>query len=390
MPGEEIGGTWRRLSFGEIAQHIAERVEPAPTDGDRYVGLEHLDSGSLTVRRWGAAVALIGTKLRMRKGDILFARRNAYLRRVALAPHDGLFSAHGMVLRARGDVVLPEFLPFFMQSDAFMDRAVQISVGSLSPTINWGALKEQEFVLPPMREQRRIAELLAAIEALRNAYIRVAEALGAATATMVANSVETLAMSYPSRTLGELAEVAYGLTVNPERRRSATKVPYLRVANVARDAFDLTEIKTVGASQGDEAHRLLKGDVLVVEGHADAAQIGRAAVWNGQIPDMLHQNHLIRARCRPGLDPRFLCLLINSPHGRAYFRSHAKSSSGLNTINSSVVRDYLIPTPLPTVQAALVERVASIAEFEAEIASRRAHLEQIRSEALRSLEAPAA
>ena len=70
----------------------------------------------------------------MRVGDILFAKRNAYLRRVAIAPHDGFFSAHGMVLRAREEAVLPEFLPFLMMSDKFMNRAVEISVGSLSPT----------------------------------------------------------------------------------------------------------------------------------------------------------------------------------------------------------------------------------------------------------------
>jgi type I restriction enzyme S subunit len=151
---------WTRVKFGEMAEHIAERVEPTETDGETYIGLEHLDSGSLTVLRWGTDVTLVGTKLRMRKGDILFGRRNAYLRRVAIAPHDGLFSAHGMVLRARSELVLHEFLPFFMQSDVFMERAGQISVGSVSPTINWGTLKEQEFVLPSIDEQQRIADML--------------------------------------------------------------------------------------------------------------------------------------------------------------------------------------------------------------------------------------
>jgi type I restriction enzyme S subunit len=100
----------------------------------------------------------------MRKGDILFAKRNAYLRRVAIAPHDGFFSAHGMILRAKPDVILPEFLPFLMMSDRFMNRAIEISVGSLSPTINWSTLKLQEFDLPPLDQQRRIAEILWAVD----------------------------------------------------------------------------------------------------------------------------------------------------------------------------------------------------------------------------------
>jgi len=161
---------WTRLRFDEMAVNVTERVQPEPDDNETYVGLEHLDSGSLRVRRWGSEVALKGTKLRMREGDILFARRNAYLRRVALAPHDGLFSAHGMVLRAKPETVLPEFLPFLMQSDLFMERALSISVGSLSPTINWKALAKEEFLLPPIQEQARLVEVLSASESCKESY----------------------------------------------------------------------------------------------------------------------------------------------------------------------------------------------------------------------------
>lgn len=151
---------WTRVRFDEIAVNVSERVDPGPDDNETYVGLEHLDSGSLRVRRWGSEVALTGTKMRMRAGDILFARRNAYLKRVAIAPHDGLFSAHGLVLRPRSDAIIGDFLPYFMQSDLFMDRAVKISVGSLSPTINWKDLAVQEFLLPPIQEQARLVEAL--------------------------------------------------------------------------------------------------------------------------------------------------------------------------------------------------------------------------------------
>ena len=157
---------WKICRFAQIARQITERVEPKPEDSELYVGLEHMDPESLRIRRWGSQTDLIGTKFRMRKGDVLFARRNAYLKRVAIAPHDGLFSAHGMVLRPIRDAVLPEFLPFFMQSDVFMDRAVEISVGSLSPTINWKNMAGQEFALPPSAEQLRISKVLKGIDDL--------------------------------------------------------------------------------------------------------------------------------------------------------------------------------------------------------------------------------
>lgn len=162
--------------FDQIAENIRVPVMPKPEDSERYIGLEHMDSGSLRIRRWGAQTDLIGQKLTMKEGDVLFARRNAYLRRVAIAPFDGVFSAHGMVLRAKTDVCLHEFLPVFMESDYFMERAIKISVGSLSPTINWSALQKEEFELPPVDEQRRIADLLWAADDALTEYIDTAEA----------------------------------------------------------------------------------------------------------------------------------------------------------------------------------------------------------------------
>ena len=143
-----------------------------PTESDRetYIGLEHLDSGSLTVTRWGSNVDIKGQKLVMHKGDILFGRRNTYLKRAAIAPHDGLFSAHGMIWRPKEDVVDASFFPFFVSSDYFMDEAIRISVGSLSPTINWRDLKELEFDLPDIDTQRKLSTLLWAMERAKTAY----------------------------------------------------------------------------------------------------------------------------------------------------------------------------------------------------------------------------
>lgn len=151
---------WKRLPFGAFVDNINERVEPADAADEVYVGLDDLDPGSLHIRRWGKGSDVIGTKLRFRKGDIIFGRRRAYQRKLAIAEMDGICSAHAMVVRAKPDMVLPEFLPFLMMSDRFMNRAVEISVGSLSPTINWTTLRHEGFDLPPVEQQRRIAGIL--------------------------------------------------------------------------------------------------------------------------------------------------------------------------------------------------------------------------------------
>lgn len=149
-----------KYRFEQIAINSKEKKKPAEEDRFTYLGLEHLDSGSLRVTRFGSDVAPIGEKLVMHKGDVLFGKRRAYQKKVAIAPFDGIFSAHGMVLRPREEVVDKDFFPLFISSDYFLDAAIKISVGSLSPTINWRDLKELEFELPDLDTQRGLAKVL--------------------------------------------------------------------------------------------------------------------------------------------------------------------------------------------------------------------------------------
>lgn len=170
LPGRSRQPGWQMYRFDQIAVNVNERVEPGDTDAAYYVGLEHLDSDSFKIRRWGEPSDVEATKLRFKTGDIIFGRRRVYQRKLAVAEFDGICSAHAMVLRLKTEVVLPEFLPFFMQSDMFMNRALEISVGSLSPTINWRTLAQQEFPLPPLAEQRRLAEVLWASAEMLDSY----------------------------------------------------------------------------------------------------------------------------------------------------------------------------------------------------------------------------
>lgn len=159
-----------KYRFDQIAINSTEKKKPVEGDRFTYLGLEHLDSGSLKVTRYGSEVAPIGEKLIMRKGDVLFGKRRAYQKKVAIAPFDGIFSAHGMVLRPKEDVIDKEFFPLFISSDYFLDAAIKISVGSLSPTINWRDLKELEFELPDLDTQRRLAAVLWAMNETMDSY----------------------------------------------------------------------------------------------------------------------------------------------------------------------------------------------------------------------------
>lgn len=156
--------------FDEIAINSTKKKKPTEEDKVHYIGLEHIDPGCFNIVRWGSDVAPTGDKLLMQKGDVLFGKRRAYQRKVGIAPFDGIFSAHGMVLRPNTEIIDANYFPFFISSDRFMETAVRISVGGLSPTINWKDLAKQEFDLPPLEEQKVLADKLWAAYRLKEGY----------------------------------------------------------------------------------------------------------------------------------------------------------------------------------------------------------------------------
>lgn len=217
---------WKRVKFGEIAVCVNDRVDdPASAGVERYVGLEHLDPESLVIRRWGTPDDVESTKLRFRSGDIIFGKRRAYQRKLAVADFEGICSAHAMVLRAKPGKIVPEFLPFFMQSDVFMERAKAISVGSLSPTINWKTLEAEEFALPPVEEQRRIVAALNVMNVVLETQREASQRL-----------VSVAAASFPINAgitvrLADICELITDGDHNPPERVNAG-VPHIVVRNI--------------------------------------------------------------------------------------------------------------------------------------------------------------
>lgn len=228
--------------FSDLAYNITDKKMPEPGDEKTYIGLEHLDSGSLAVTRWGSEIELKGQKLVMKKGDILFGRRNTYLRRAAISPHDGIFSAHGMIFRPKIEVIDPDYFPFFIASDYFMNAAIKISVGSLSPTVNWKTLKEIEFGIPTLEQQRESAKILKAANELKESY----QALLSKTDDLVKSQFIELfgRPGYDDKgwgltTLGDCCEL------NPRRAQGiddALEVSFLAMPSVSEDGHMDTKV----------------------------------------------------------------------------------------------------------------------------------------------------
>lgn len=211
-----------KYKFSEIAINSTAKKKPVEEDKYTYIGLEHLDSGTLTVSRWGADIAPIGEKLIMKKGDVLFGKRRAYQKKVGIAPFDGIFSAHGMVLRPKEKVITREYFPLFINSDYFLDKAIQISVGSLSPTINWKDLKNLEFEIPSIEEQQRVAPVIWAAIDTKNAYNKLLQETDELIKSQFIEMFE--GKGYPLKSGKELFKFSSGKFL-PEEKRFKDGVP---------------------------------------------------------------------------------------------------------------------------------------------------------------------
>ncbi len=152
---------WKLVSFSEMCKNLNESEKDPLINGiERYVGLEHIESGNLHIKSWGKVADGTTFTKRFRKGNVLFGKRRAYLRKAALADFDGICSGDILVFESNEKVINPNLLPFIVSSDKFFDYAIQTSAGSLSPRTKFQDLAKLKFLLPPKDQQSKLAELL--------------------------------------------------------------------------------------------------------------------------------------------------------------------------------------------------------------------------------------
>lgn len=336
---------WKVWRFDQMATNVNVRIDnPSESGMEHYVGLEHLDSDSLKIRRWGTPDDVEATKLMFKKGDIIFGRRRAYQRKLGVAEFDGICSAHAMVLRAKPEVVLPEFLPFFMQSDLFMNRAVEISVGSLSPTINWKTMAVQEFALPPLDEQQRLVAILREMDAVaeaQQAALNTSALLLAATVTDVMKPRD----GFVKRTLGDVADYINGYAFKPGEW-SEDGIPIIRIQN-------LNGSSEFNYYSGDTSNRWFveDGDLLFAWSGNRGTSFGPFVWTRGR--GLLNQ-HIFRVIPKPGIERAFLFVALLGLTKEVEKKAHG--SAGLVHITKSALTKLPIWIPSVDTQRQIAEQ----------------------------------
>ena len=362
---DDLPPGWEVARIGDLGTEVRGQVSPEP--GTTY------DLYSVPAYATGEPEQVDGESIRSGKRlveehDVLLCKINPRINRVwTVGPDHGrpqVASTEYLVMRLH-EPQMAEYLSYYLSAPAFREwikLAVEGATGSHTRAKS-GPILEQMVPVSPLVEQQRI---VAAIEEHFSGLDAVERALGAADARLceLHRSVAVEAFDRPDwdwTTLGEIAEIKGGITKDSKREAHPDfeEFPYLRVANVQRGYLDLSEIATIRADRRKAQRLVLRpGDILFNEG-GDRDKLGRGWVWEGQIENCIHQNHVFRARLLDeGFDPYFVSLHANS-WGQSWFEAHGKQTTNLASLNLTTLKSFPVPAPSLQEQRAVASDLRS-------------------------------
>ena len=370
---------WRRVKFGDVVRLSKARSKDPLADGiERYVGLEHLEPGDLRIRSWGSVADGVTFTSVFQPGQVLFGKRRAYQRKVAVADFSGVCSGDIYVLETKdAQVLLPELLPFICQTDAFFDHAVGTSAGSLSPRTNWTSLAEFEFVLPPIDEQQSAIALLSAatdqchaVEAVHRAAGRMLQSFKD---SLLLRRTSSLANSF---LLGDL------LLRSPESGCSAppkdaeTGYFVLGLAALSRYGYVSGDFKPVEPTSKMVAAKLSMGDMLISRSNT-VDRVGFVGIFSDNRDDVSFPDTMMRLQPNPALvHPHFLEALLQTTSAREFLmRIAAGTSASMKKINRANLLQMRLNVPDLDVQEMALDELQ---QFKNAIATQKARWDAAR------------
>lgn len=325
----------------------------------------------------------------VKAGDILISTVRPNLNAVALVPDDldGATASTGFsILRPDGAQLDRNYLFHWVRTSAFISEMMRQATGQSYPAVSDKIVKASQIPLLPLEEQRRIAGILDQADALRRLRTRALDklnTLGQAIFHEMFGDLRANPFDWPqAHSLGEVAEVVSGITKGRKTKTSELReVPYLAVANVQDRHLKLDVVKTIEASEAEiERFKLKENDILLTEG-GDPDKLGRGTLWNNELPECIHQNHVFRVRVEAdNVSPTFLSWQIGSPAGKAYFLKLAKQTTGIASINKTQLKGFPVLLPplelqqefqrrLGVLAASIATSVSALSEMEALFAS---------------------
>jgi len=373
--------TWPRVKFGDVVQLNRDRIaDPLAAGIERYIGIEYIEPEDLRVRSWGLVEEGTTFTNAFRPGQVLFVKRRAYQRKVAVADFAGVCSGDIYVLESKDpEVLLPELLPFICQTESFFEHAVGTSAGSLSPRTNWTQLAAYEFSLPPLAEQRRIAEVLWAATELVDNYKTITEQtriLWHSLAFHLFADVGSFGVVKLDELLSYGSDGPFGSKLKTSHYTNSG-VQVVRLQNIDPNKFNDADRAYISEDYyRDElsGYTVNAGDVLIAGLGDENIQAGRACLAPSRLGPAINKADCYCLRPNLRLDSKYLVAFLNSPQGLRQSESYSQGTTRYR-LNLGNIKRMKIPLPDIGVQHDIAGQLEAIFEAEQRMISR--HSRQI-------------
>ncbi|HFG1877113.1 TPA: restriction endonuclease subunit S [Vibrio cholerae] len=351
------------VKFGDICREVKLTTKDPIGDGyERYIGLEHLDSGSLKIKRWGMIAEDNPSFTRVfKKGHILFGKRRPYLKKAAIAEFDGICS--GDIIVMKPDPEVKDLFPFIVQSKDFWEWSVQTSSGSLSPRTKFKSLANFELAIPDfngrkllLEEVKKSNEVVKTTDLLIDAqeqliksqyYKTFKQELGidddttyplriSSTSNVEIKLLKELLLNKPQN--GQFVKKGSGGSVD---------CSFLNVVDGYVNSYSTEDRREIiSCSQSEfEKYCLKNGDILFNRSSLVKSGIGWPFLVLNDTKQSTFDCHLIRVNVDPKIIlPEYLYIYALSPWARKYFLCVGQTTT-MTTISQSEIENFPVPVP---------------------------------------------
>ena len=302
----------KKVKLGDLVTVMNEREDnPSQSKYDRFVGLEHYDSGSVSITRWGSTEMLVSAMKVFHRGDILVARRNVYLKRASSVDFDGITSGDSIILHVN-DEQYKDIVPFVLNTDSFWDYADQHSDGSMSKRLAPKTMLEYEFTLPDDGEVERLSTLLWSMERTKTAYKNLIAKTEELVKSQFVEMIQPLLDTGNTIPLGELVETDRPITYGILKPGTGFPggVPVVKVKDMKDGLIDQSDL-LLTSPEIDNSYkrsRLRAGDLLI----SIRGSVGRMA----EVPENLENANITQDTAR---------LTIKKEYNKVYVRGVLES-----------------------------------------------------------------
>ena len=359
--------SWKLTKVGDLAKDISKRVDnPGESEYDRFVGLGNFVSGDIKIKTWERTENLASSAKAFKAGDILFARRNAYLRRASLVDFDGCCSGDAFVLRENHDKIVPGFLAFLMNSNAIWDYANSNAAGTMSKRVKWRDLAEYEFLLPSKDQQAQLTKLLWAMDEViereiesKNKYKQFYKRF---LFDSISGKLSNKSNSWKYYLFGNLGKSFGGLNGKTKDDFGEGK-PFVNYMNVfSNSKIDPLKVDYVKIKEGEKQNELKYGDILITGSSETPNELGMSSVFLENLKGFYLNSFCFGFRLNnfETLIPEYARFLMRGQEVRKFMFKRAQGSTRYNLSKTTVKEKLKILLPKIEEQKKIADKLDTI------------------------------